>query len=169
MKKLLCIILVLCCFAGITGCGAEPIPEDSYTVYYRQKNPAYGNPDGVIAQTYLLTAGHEDDIPYLLRKYLVSTPGDDLISPFPETISLINFKQEGPTVKIVLSNEIANLSGMELTIALTCLTRTVVSLTNCQEVIISAATAQLDGQNYITLTPDSFLFLDESSNAEKDK
>ena len=58
---------------------------------------------------------------------------------------------------------------MELTIALTCLTRTVVSLTNCQEVIISAATVQLDGQNYITLTPDSFLFLDESSNAEKDK
>lgn len=166
MKKIICIFLALCFLAGFVGCTAEKIPEDGYAVYYKRATPTYGSADSVIAKTYLLTGGHENDTVYLLRKYLASTPADGFVSPFTPDITLLSFKLEGPTAKIVLSNQIAELSGMELTIALTCLAQTVISLTGCKEVIVSAVTVQLDGQNYITLTPDSFLMLDNSGEQQ---
>ena len=168
MKKLLSVILVLCLMLSIAGCAREPeIPEDSYTVYYQLKNPTYGTMDSVVAPTYLLASGRGDDISYLLRKYLASTPGEGFVSPFPHTVTLISFKLEGPTAKVILSNQIAQLSGIELTVALICLTRTVMDLTDCREVIISANTALLAGQNYITLNRDSFLLLDDSGNTQQ--
>lgn len=167
MKKLLCIFLILCCICTLVACAPEKQPQDSYTVYYRRGTPAYGSADGVIGQTYLLTSGREDDIPYLLRKYLASTPEDGFVSPFTQDMTLVSFELDGPTAKVVLSNQIAELSGIQLTIALVCLSRTVISLTNCQEVIISANSVQLNGQNYITLTPDSYLLLDESGKNQE--
>ena len=163
MKKLFCIFLVLSCLLGLTACmQSNEQPEPTVTVFYKRAVPTYGQPDSVIAATELLSSGRENDIPYIIRKYLASTPTDGFVSPFSKEINLISFKLEGLTAKVVLSNEIAELSGMELTIALTCLTQTVMSLTDCEEVIISANTRRLDGQNFITLSRDSYLLVDDS-------
>lgn len=164
MKKILSLFLAVCCLAGILGCTAErKTPEDSVAVFYKKDKTTYGTPDGVIAETYMHAAGHEKDYAYLLNQYLKADPGDGFSSTFPKGVTLIHFKLEGLTAKVVLSDRIADLSGMELTIALTCLTQTVMSMTGCQEVIISASTKQLDGQNFITLSQDSYLLIDNSS------
>lgn len=169
MKKLLCLLLTLCCFAGILGCAREEAPpENSVTVYYKRDNPTFGTSDGVIAATYLDAAGREQDHAYLLSKYFRTTPGEGFASTFPKGLFLVSFKLEGLTAKVVLSDRIADLSGMDLTIALTCLTQTVMSLTGCQEVIISAESTQLDGQNFITLSRDSYLLADNSGAAAQD-
>lgn len=166
MKKLLCLLLVLCCFAGILGCAQQTPPENSVTVYYKREKPTYGTSDGVIAATYLDAAGREQDHAYLLGKYFRTTPGEGFAATFPTGLSLVSFKLEGLTAKVVLSDRIADLSGMELTIALTCLTQTIMSLTGCQEVIISAESKQLDGKNFITLSRDSYLLVDDSGTAQ---
>jgi len=67
---------------------------------------------------------------------------------------------DGLTAKIVLCDEFATLKGLDLTIACACLSRTVIALTGCHEVIISAESMQLDGKNFITLSRDSYLLLD---------
>ena len=168
MKKLLCFLLVLTCLLGLVACAQnEETPEPSVTVYYKRTTPTYGEADSVIAATQLLSSGKEDDIPYLIRKYLARTPGEGFESPFRQGVTLISFKLEGLTAKVVLSNEIADLTGMNLTIALVCLTQTVVSLTDCEEVIISANTRRLDGQNFITLSRDSYLLVDDSGLPEE--
>lgn len=163
MKRILCILLSVCCFAGILGCTAEKDrPENSVSVFFQREKPTYGVSDGVIGETYLDTAGREKDYAYLLNVYLRTTPGQGFSSPFPKGVTMTDFKLEGLTAKVVLSDQIAELSGMELTIALTCLTQTVMSMTLCQEVIISATTKQLDGQNFVTLNRDSYLLIDSS-------
>ncbi len=168
MRKLLCIFLCLCSFIGILGCSAnESVPENSVTVFYKREARAYGTVDSVIAETYMDATGHEGEHIYLINQYLQSAPSDGFASPFPQGIKLVGYKLEGLTVKVVLSDRIANLSGMDLTIALTCLTQTIMSITGCQEVILSAATKQLDGQNFITLNRDSYLLLDDSGSSQQ--
>lgn len=168
MKKVLSILLCLCLFAGILGCSAKKaVPDKSVTVYYKREKPVYGTADGVIAETYLDAAGHENAYAYLLNQYLMTTPNAGFSSPFPQGVSLVGFKLEGLTAKVVLSNQLADLSGIDLTIALICLTQTIMSMTGCREVIISAASKQLDGQNFITLNRDSYLLLDDSGSAQQ--
>lgn len=163
MRKILCILLAVCCCMGLFACKKqEEIPEDSVTVYYKREKPVFGAADGVIAATYLDAAGYRDDPAHLLEKYLSANPGEGFVSPFPSGVVLVSYKMEGLTAKVVLSDTIAQLSGMELTMALTCLTHTVMSMSGCREVIISAATEQLDGENFVTLSQDSFLLLDGS-------
>ena len=162
MKKIICFLLVLCTFVGIVGCTAKETPENSITVYYRREKLIYGSADSVIAAAYLETDGRTQNYKDLLNQYFAATPGDGFATTFPEDLKLVSFKLEGLTVKVVLSDQIAAYSGMNLTIALTCLTQTIMSLTGCHEVIISANTAQLDGQNFITLNRDSYLLLDDS-------
>lgn len=163
MKKIQCILLVLCCLSGLIGCNrAESIPEQSVTVYYKKAIPTYGTESGVIAEAYLDADGHENDYTYLLDQYLRSSPGGDFDATFPSGVSLVSFQLEALTAKVILNSHIANYSGMDLTIALTCLTRTIMSLTGCQEVIISASGTLLNGESFVTLNKDSFLLVDNS-------
>ena len=163
MRKILCFLLVICCFAGILGCTSDhDKPENSVSVFFKREKTVYGTADGVIGETYLDAAGRETDYAYLLNVYLQMTPGEGLSPTYPKGVAMMNFKLQGLTAKVVLSDPIAELTGMELTIALTCLTKTVMSITGCQEVIISATTKQLDGQNFVTLNKDSYLLLDGS-------
>lgn len=163
MKKLLSILLAVCCCLGILGCSQkDKAPENSATVYLKREKPVFGAADGVIAPVYMDISGQSQDPAQLLGKYLRGVPGEGFVSPFPKGLFLISFKLEGLTAKVILSDGIAELTGMDLTVALTCLTQTVMSLTGCREVIISAATALLDGEKFITLSQDSFLLVDDS-------
>ena len=166
MKRILCLFLILCSFAGICGCASEQKPpENSVKVYYERDVHVYGASDGVIAPYYLDATGHEQDYSYLVDRYLRTNPGEGFAPTFPNDLYLAKFKLEGLTAKVVLSDRIADLTGMDLTIALTCLAHTVMSITGCQEVIVRALSRQLDGQNFITLNRDSYLLIDESGAA----
>ena len=168
MKRVLCIFLCLCCFVGMVGCSAHrSTPKNTVAVYYKREKPVYGTADGVIAEVQLDSTDHENEYVYLLNQYLMSTPEDGLTLPFPKGVSLVGFKLEGLTAKVIFSNRLADLTGMNLTIALICLTQTIMSVTGCHEVIISAASMQLDGQNFVTLNRDSYLLLDDSGAAQE--
>lgn len=163
MKKLLCILLILGCTVSMFGCASRQ--EDSHqqvTVYYRRSEPTYGAIDSIIAPATLDAGGREKDYSYLLREYLKCEQSEPFARTFPRNTQLISFKLDALTGKVVLSANFALLSGMDLTIACICLTQTIISLTGCQEVIISADHSLLDGNNFITLSRDSYLLLDDS-------
>lgn len=163
MKKILYFLLAFCCLFGLIGCAAEQAePKNSVTVYYRRAKLTYGAEDSVITGIRMDTGGRAKDYTYLLTQYLQSSPGEDLADTFPADLTIYSFQLEALTAKVVLNARIADFSGMDLTIALTCLVKTVMSITGCQEVIISANGTQLDGQDFVTLSKDSFLLLDDS-------
>lgn len=165
MRKFLCFVIILCCLVAIVGCANEKEkPEDSVTVYFRREKPVYGAVDGIVTATFLDAEGHREDPVFVLNKYFRTAPGEGFASTFPVGLAIISYKLEGLTAKVVLTDCIADLSGMELTIALVCMTQTIMALTECQEVIVSAYSRQLDGQNFITLNRDSYLLLDNSES-----
>lgn len=148
-----------------TGCNnTSETLQDPVIVYYKRSEVSYGASDSVISQSYIDAAGHKDDYAYLLNLYLANENSDVFDQTFPKNTTLVSIKMDALTAKIVLSDSFTSLTGIDLTIACACLTQTVISLTNCQEVIISAKNAKLDGQSFITLSQDSYLLLDESSN-----
>lgn len=167
MRKLLCLLLVICSLLSIAGCSqTDSVPENLIKVYYKTEKPAYGTEDGLIAATYMDAEGYEGNYIKLLDQYLRSAPGDGFAATFPSGVSLVSFQLEALTAKVVLNSYIAHYSGMDLTIALTCLTRTIMSLTGCQEVIISASGTLLNGESFITLNQDSFLLIDNSGSEQ---
>ena len=169
MRKLLCILLAFVCLLGIFGCSREEnIPQNSVAVYYKKANHDYGAEEGMIAKTYLDAAGHEADYSYLIDAYLHAAPGEGFASTFPAGVSLVHFRLEALTANVTLSNHMKDCTGMDLTIALTCLTRTIISITGCQEVIFSAEDTLLYGEKFITLNADSFLLADNSAPAQNE-
>ena len=78
----------------------------------------------------------------------------------------MRFEVEALTAKVVLNSQMATFTGMDMTIALTCLTKTVLSMTDCQEVIFSAEDTLLHGEKFVTLIADSFLSVDTSGQPE---
>lgn len=167
MKKLFCIVLGCIIILFCCSCTKEAEkPLSSVTVYYKAAELTFGTAQSVIAPCHLDAAGHENDSAYLLNAYLSNTPSEAFASTFPAGTSLVSITQDALTAKVILCDEFAKLSGLDLSIACTCLTQTVISLTDCQEVIISAENAQLDGNNFITLSRDSYLLLDESGSAD---
>ena len=162
MRRILFLLLTLLLIVGMFGCNApqEKEPEHSVVVYYRRTQPTYGSADSVIAAYNMPTEEQQEALPILLTRYFESAPSDEFSSPFPTGLSLVSFENDAYTAKIVLSHNFSNLTGIDLSIACICLTRTVISLTSCSEVIISAEDALLDGHRFITLGQDSYLLLD---------
>lgn len=166
MKKAIAILLLLGCILSLLGCQAEhDAPQVPVTVYYKRAQMEYGTADGVIIKATLESAGHETDTVYLLQQYLCGTDRSDLSPTFPVDTRLISYHLEGLTAKIVLSDQLAQLTGIELSIACACLSKTVMSLSGCREVIISAEHAQLDNNNYITVSSNSYLMQDLSGES----
>ena len=163
MRKILCFLLIACMLLSVTGCQKEEnIPENAVAVYYKKAAHDYGAEDGMIGKAHLDAAGHEKDYPYLIRAYLQSSPGEKFASTFPDGVKLVRFNLESSTAKVTLSSHMADCTGMDLTIALTCLTKTIMAMTCCKEVIFNATDTLLHGEKFVTLNADSFLLADTS-------
>lgn len=168
MTKRLFILFLVMTLLLCVGCKQKTeSPQDPVGVYYKRAQVSFGASDSVISLAYIDAAGRKTDIEYLLNLYLANETGEEHARTFPKGTTLISIKMDALTAKIVLSDSFADLTGIDLSIACACLTQTVISLTNCQEVIISANNAKLDGQNFITLSQDSYLLLDESSDTQE--
>ena len=168
MRKLLSILLCLALLLPILGCTEENQPEKPVNFYYRRAEIAYKDDSGVIAAEQRESAGHEGDIRYLLFAYFDGPLSDQFRQVFPENLSVISLHYAENTAKITLSFHLAQLSGMDLTIACACLTMTIIELTGVESVQISAAGALLDEYQSITMDKDCFLLLDSSKDAKKD-
>lgn len=167
MKKAIVMLLLLSCLFSLPGCQLdEDAPQVPVTVYYKRSQLDYGSSDSVITTTELEAAGHETDTAYLLQQYLCGTDQVDLALTFPADTSLISYHLEGLTAKLVLSDHFAVLTGIDLSIACACLSKTVMSLSGCREVIICAEHDQLDNNKYITVSANSYLLQDLSGVQE---
>ena len=163
MKRILVILLLISVTVAFAACENDgKHSESTVIVYYKSASTTYGTADGVIAPYELDATGHESDIAYLLNAYFSEPVSDLHTATYPRLTQLVSLELDGLTAKITMNDDFAKLTGLNLSLACSCLTQTVISLTGCQEVIISAQNMKLDGQYFITLSRDSYLLLDES-------
>ena len=164
MKKLLCILLVLC-MLPLFGCAQPEDPiENPVFFYYRQKNLTYDNETSVIAKELRDAGTRLDDISYLLEQYLQGPESETLLATFPRG-SQISFQVLENTAVIVVNDKFAALTGIDLSLACACLTLTVCELTGTDHALIQGQDALLDGNQSIYMSKNSILLLDSSNIA----
>lgn len=164
MKKTASILLMFVLLFSLAACSAQnETISDPVNFYYRRTEMEYGSSSGVIGKEVRDAQGLKNNYEALLSKYLQGPESYDFYHPYPRGTSLISLELQENTALVQLSAPFADLTGLNLSIACACLTLTVCGITGADQVRISAMDAMLDGQTYITMSPDSILLLDNSN------
>lgn len=161
MKRIFICILVICFI--LCGCGQQKEKiQKPVSFYYPVSTVAFNTATGVIDQEIRESAGFTST-DELLCAYLKGPNSQHLSCPFPANTEIVSVKKLNSTCNVVLSEQFAELTGLDLTIACHSLGMTVMALTGASNVEIRANNAELDGQKYITVSRDNFLLIDNST------
>ena len=164
MKKIVAFFLIFAVAATLLGCTPPPNEyEEPVKFYYLRSELNYGSSDSVISHELFEAEGHRDDYEYLIRQYLKGPTSDALARTFPRNVSVSGFSVEADHAYLELSSQFSILSGMDLSIACACLTKTITELTGTKTLHISADNSLLDGATSITMRVEDVLLLDISA------
>lgn len=165
MRKIIAFIIAITLVLCSAGCNTGSGLNDPVTFYYTRPNDGflYGAADGVIAAEEREASGHTGELQYLLTLYLSGPLDDSLTSPFPNGTQLTALTQTADTLYIELSGEFSQLSGVRLTTACACISKTCFALRDVSQVTIQSPAFGDHPAVEITLTRDSLFLLDDSA------
>lgn len=156
MKKHIALLLAAAILLSIAGCaGKGEKIQSPVSMYYLRSEFTYNSIDSVVASEIRDAASFENEARTILSAYLLGPQSDDLRSPFPKNTRLLQLTLTEDTAQIILTNAIATLRGIHLTLACVCLARTVMELTGVQKVQISADSEMLGGNKSIIIDSSS--------------
>ena len=161
MKRLTAIFLLLVLAAGLFGCRMEELRSPASFYYYRS-DPVFAGTDGVICPETRELAGMEGDLDAILELYFQGPISRELENLIPESCPAPQWELDGNTLHLHFTQELAALSGVELTLVSACLTRTFLELTGCNTLILSAEGMRLNGETSMVLTLDGLSLRDDS-------
>ena len=153
MKRLFSVLLCLVLCFSFTGCQKEETVQILKPVefYYLQNTFSFTNSDTILGSELWESAGHEDDLVYLIDLYFSGPQSDALSLPFPKGCTVVSITTKNDAITITVSDHFAKLTGMDLSVACTCLAKTLAGLSGADTVIIQTRTQLLDGKKSITI------------------
>ena len=155
--------LFLCLALLLAGCGTRGQTDriqSPYTYYYRTAQVDYAAEDGVIRGETREISGHEGDLTWILEDYFRGPESEDLVSPFPKDLALLDCQTKEGAVLLKLSEEFSNLSGIELSVAAACIARTLFGTEEVDSVSLTVDGGLLDGKQSLTLDREGLLLVD---------
>lgn len=159
MKKalllLLCAGMLLCFF----GCNNQETWEKPVRFYYLGTDFSYDAQCTAI-QSETREGAEFATLEDTLAAYLKGPNSGNLTSPFPAGLRLISVRQEENTLHVTVTRHLANLSGLNLTIACCCIAKTCMELTDAENITIQAEDALLGSERTITLNAENMILLD---------
>lgn len=161
MKYSVSLIVVLSLLLSMAGCGGETT-IDPGDFYYCSAAPVYDGTDGIIAPEVRELQGLRGNLDAMLSAYFSGPVSSDLVSPFPRETELLGWSMDESVLELNLSGAFAELSGIDLTIACACISRTFLGLTDAVIIRIQANGAVLNGSEYIEMTQSSLSLADDS-------
>lgn len=160
MKKLISLLLSAVMVVSLCACGQSQ-PEQSGKFYYRRIQPAYGSADGMISPEIRTFSAVGNDLSEVLESYFSGPESRGLESPFPRNTRVNSWEMQEGTLLLTLNEPFAALSGVDLTVACSCIARTFLEILPIEEVTISVANKLLNGHEQISLRTDNMSFLDD--------
>lgn len=148
LKYLSIILIVLFCFSA---CSRVSPHTETVQFYYLRESIDYSQSMVLVSEQRTAEGATEE----LLTLYLQGPLSRKMKSPFPTGTSLDHCQSDGALLSVVLSDHLAELSGIELTIACSAIAKTCFSITNAQTITISTVSAALNGQSALYFTEDT--------------
>ena len=167
MKRSVCIILSFLLILSLSACTQQQTKlVDPVRFYYLRVQQAdnihHGTEDSVLFPEEREALGIRRDVTALLKLYLAGPESELYYSPIPAGTELVGWVAEEGVLTITLTEHFADLTGMDLTLACACMTRTFLGLTNADAVKIQIKNRTLDGKSFIIMTLDDLILLDEA-------
>lgn len=166
MKRILSLILVLLLIASLWGCTRQEDSDKPLTFYYSRVEYVYGNDGSVMGGEEREWNGKTDDLEGILTLYLNGPLDETLQSPFPAGTALVEIIVIDRQLIISLNNKLSLLSGIDLTLACACLSKTCFQLTDAEQIAIRSPETEAHPAVSVTLTRDSITFSDTVTQAK---
>lgn len=138
------LMLVLLC--SLVSCGTEQMPEGNCALYYAAL-PEYAKGGDAVAAEYCEIDLPEDTAAaaeMLLRRYWKGPTDESLSSPLPAGLQLLGVEAKGGLLEVNVSGHYRTLSGVDLTLADSCLTLTLTQLPGVYSVSVLAGGKPLE-------------------------
>ncbi len=160
------ILIILCLLLLLPGCQKqEETLQTPVPYFYLRREITYSNADGVLASEHREAAGHEQDYEYLLSQYLTGPKSQELYTLIPANTRLCSFAIQGESATVILSDQFADSTGINLTLNCACITKTCMALTGAKQVKIQCETATLGDTGSIVMDENTLILLDETGLA----
>ena len=159
MKRLIPILLALSLL--FTGCARTEFREPG-TFYYHRTDTTFRGDEGVVAPEERELAGVSGNLEAMLRLYCDGPKEPGLENPLPPDAVLLSHTLYNQVLTLRFNAALAQLSGVELTVAAGCLARTFQPLTGASTLILTAEGAFLNGDTSLTVTLEVLSLLDDS-------
>lgn len=136
-------ILSACCAALLVllcACASqEPEAQEGVAIYFAMNDPQPGG-QAVGCEHHTLSNTAEPVEELLTLLFSGPAEGSALVSPFPNGVTVLSWRQEEGRLTVDLSEQYGDLSGIDLTIANSCLT-----LTLCQLEVMASVSVTVEG------------------------
>ena len=160
-KRLTAVLILLALLIGLmAGCSFIASTKDPLMLYYRRAEIAYEE-NGLIGSENADFALERSAEP-LADRYFDGPRKDGLVSPFPKGTELVSASVSNGVLSLELTDAFANLSGVDLSLALSCISMTFSQLEGVEEVELSTEHLPIGGQAKIRLDRDQILLEDNS-------
>ena len=141
LSLFLCVVLIL------HGCGS-PEPEGGTLFYYQRGG---GTVDDIFAPEPRQLGSLEGNLDAILSLYCAGPVQDGLTNPLPPDAVILGWSLADRTLTLHFDSSLAQLSGIELTVAAGCLARTFLELTGAEILVLTADGALLRGETALRL------------------
>ncbi len=168
MKRMIAIALLFLALPCLCACSQEKdlVYPISYH-YLRAPLPngqiEHGSADSLIGTEIREGDGYQQNPSLLLDVYLHGPLDRNFRTPFPVGTALRQLTVQDAKATVVLSQQFANLTGVDLSLACGCLTLTVMDLTGAESVTIISHGALLDGKESITMDRTNLILVDNTT------
>lgn len=154
MKKVISIIFV--CLLLLSGCIAvqDNNSEKAALFYYK---PSLNQANQVVCKEYRDLKGGQSNLKVLLNAYFDGPVTENLQMLFPTGTKPVDIQQTKETVTLILSDHCANMSRLDLTIACSCLVKTLFPYTEASTIIIQAENGFSNVDGALTYREDTIL------------
>lgn len=171
MKQLICIILALFCLMPLHGCKQEE-QTPVYSFYYPRADRGYNVQENRFYEQ-AITAEQREDIVYISARQMITAyiqgPQTPIYSnPFPKGLELVAISIRNQTLYCTFTDHLAELTGTDLIIACTCITKTGIDLTRATTVQIRCETAMLDGKTAIEMNNATTIISDLATSTQEE-
>ena len=157
-RTMLCLLCLAMC---LSACTAQQFLEPG-TFYYHCADIGYQGSEGVVAPETRELSGISHDLDALVALYCAGPLDPELSSPLPTDAQLLSSTVHDKVLTLHFSTSLAQLNGVELTVAAGCLARTFLPLTGATELILTADGALLGSDTSLTVTMEDLSLRDDS-------
>ena len=164
MKRLILLLLSLFLLIGSLGCGSnEENLKKPAKFYYLNKEVDYGVEDGLISYELQETEDIGNDLLKLLTQYKQGPISHHLINVLSPDINITSVEKQGSVITVSTDTSFAHISGIDRTIACSCISMTLLDYTGAEYIEIHIIDEFLGEKESLIFSRQDMYLLDINS------